>query len=88
MKISEGRINYLSRVIAESLASKGLVDCSDVNSLSKETKKGVVFFVQHLEKIGEKVISKIASIKRGVPEGSAEWEILYRQYYNEEIEKI
>ena len=27
---------------------------------------------------------KIASLKRGVPEGGNEWDILYRKYYEEE----
>jgi hypothetical protein len=38
--------------------------------------------------VDKKVREKIASIKRGVSEGTGEWEILYRQYYNEEIDKM
>ncbi len=30
---------------------------------------------------------KIASLKRGVVEGSAEWNILYRRYRDEELRK-
>lgn len=30
---------------------------------------------------------KIRSLRREVPEGSEEWEVLYRQYYREEQEK-
>ena len=33
------------------------------------------------------VHDKIQSQKRDFPEGGREWEILYKQYYNEEIEK-
>ena len=29
--------------------------------------------------------AKVESQKRGIPEGSAEWEILYRKYYEEEM---
>ena len=30
---------------------------------------------------------KIRSIKRYIPEGSKEWEILYKQYFQEETDK-
>ena len=32
--------------------------------------------------------ARIASQKRTIPEGSGEWEILYRKYYNEELRKV
>lgn len=88
MRISDGRINYLSREIARNLISGNLVDYNDLDALAKEVKRGFVFFIQREYAVDQKVRSKIASIKRGVPEGSSEWDILYRQYYNEEIEKI
>jgi len=88
MRISDGRVNYLSRRIAKDLVLKGLTKETDLDSLALEVKKGFNYFLQDLDKIEEKVISKIASIKRGVPEGSSEWEILYRQYYNEEVSKL
>jgi hypothetical protein len=31
---------------------------------------------------------KIENQKRGIPEGSAEWEILYRKYYEEEMRSL
>jgi hypothetical protein len=31
------------------------------------------------------VRQKIASLKRGVPVGGNEWDILYRKYYEEEV---
>lgn len=88
MKISDGRMNWLSRNIASKLVSNQLVESSDIDSLAKEIKRAFVFFLQHEESIDQKVRLKIASIKRGIPEGSQEWDILYRQYYNEEIEKL
>ena len=32
--------------------------------------------------------TKIASHKRDVPEGSAEWDLLFRKYYDEEMKKV
>lgn len=88
MKISDGRINWLSRQIAEKLVSNRLVTGVNGNDLAKEIKKAFNFFIQAEDGIDKKVREKIASIKRGVPEGSGEWDILYRQYYSEEIEKL
>jgi hypothetical protein len=31
---------------------------------------------------------KIENQKRAIPEGSAEWEILYRKYYEEEMRSV
>jgi hypothetical protein len=33
------------------------------------------------------VVRRIASLQRSVPEGSAEYEVLYRQYYEQERRK-
>ena len=33
-------------------------------------------------------MDKIKSQKKPIEEGSREWEILYRKYYNEELAKI
>ena len=40
------------------------------------------------EKIDTGVRQQIASQKRVIPEGSGEWDILYRKYYNEEVKKL
>jgi hypothetical protein len=38
--------------------------------------------------INKKAIEKIESQKKPIKEGSREWEILYRKYYNDEIAKL
>jgi hypothetical protein len=40
------------------------------------------------EAIDKRAIEKIESQKKPIKEGSREWEILYRKYYNEEISKL
>ena len=40
------------------------------------------------ERIDQRAIEKIESQKKPIKEGSREWEILYRKYYNEEIGKL
>lgn len=88
MKISDGRINYLSRMMASRLISSHFIVSKEAEPVVKEIKRALVFFNQGLEAIDARVRSKISTLKRGVPEGSSEWDILYRQYYNEEVEKM
>jgi hypothetical protein len=38
--------------------------------------------------IDKKAIQKIQTQRKSIEEGSREWEILYRKYYNEEISKL
>ena len=38
--------------------------------------------------IDKRAIEKIGSQKKAIKEGSREWEILYRKYYNDEITKL
>jgi len=40
------------------------------------------------EEIEELVRRKIPSQKRDIPVGSSEWEVLFRKYYEEEVNKI
>ena len=39
-------------------------------------------------RIDEAARLKISSQRRIIPEGSMEWDILYRKYYNEEVKKL
>jgi hypothetical protein len=39
-------------------------------------------------KIDQAARLKVASHKKNIPEGSQEWEILYRKYYQEEVKKL
>ena len=43
---------------------------------------------QEEEKIEQLVRQRIASQKRTIPEGGAEWEILFRKYYADELRKL
>jgi hypothetical protein len=52
-----------------------------------EAKRILAEYFQRDDKIDEVVRRKIASLSRQVPQGSAEWEILYRRYFEEESRK-
>ncbi len=88
MRLSDERINYLAHHIVKTLKKDGVINVSDTAVTAQEVKKSVIKFMQTEHSIDEKVRTKISTLKRGVFEGSHEWEILYEQYYNEEMNKL
>ena len=50
-------------------------------------KKSIEEFDQTLSDVDDVIKQKIASIKRGVLEGSSEWRALYDRFYQEEMNK-
>jgi len=58
------------------------------NTIRQEIVKILTDLMHEEEKIGETVKARIISQKRTIPEGSGEWEILYRKYYTDELRKL
>ncbi|NIM58752.1 MAG: DUF507 family protein [Candidatus Aminicenantes bacterium] len=88
-RLSREKINFLARQVLNSLFENDEVEflfepneirLSIVNSIEEELKL--------YDLIDKKAIEKIQSQKKAIEEGSREWEILYRKYYNEEISKL
>lgn len=88
MRLTDDRINYLSHHLVKTLAREGLVNVADEAVEAQDVKRVMIKFMRTEESIDQKVRAKITSIKRGIPEGSSEWDILYEQYYNEEMNKL
>lgn len=58
------------------------------NTIRQETVKILTELMHEEEKIGETVKARILAQKRSIPEGSGEWEILSRKYYQDELRKL
>lgn len=88
MRLSRGKVNHLSRLMIDSLEEQpGVTLMRDPNSIRLAIVEILNEELRRDEYIDRKVRQKIASQKRDIPEGGREWEILYRQYYQEEFEK-
>ncbi len=88
MRLSRGKVNQLSRLVVEALAEQeGVTLTRDPNSIRLAIVGILNEELRRDEYIDRKVRQKISSQKRDIPEGGREWEILYRQYYQEEFEK-
>jgi hypothetical protein len=82
VQLSEDRTNHLAHRILKRL--KALAGMPAEDQALREIKRRMKSVLQEDDVIDRIVRDKIASLKRGVPVGTGEWEILYRKYYEEE----
>jgi hypothetical protein len=89
MRLSREKVNLLSHQIAEKLASMDEIDfIEDRNTIRLAVVDILNKWLKKEADIDKASRHKIDSQKRGIPEGSAEWEILYRKYYEEEMRNL
>lgn len=89
-RISRDKITKLSHVILNTLINlrKEVELRSEKNDVRLEVVRLLTGLFREEEKIDRSVRQKIMSQKRAIPEGSQEWDILYRKYYSEEMKKL
>ncbi len=87
MQFSEGRKSYLAHRILEAFEKEGLAKVRNQRLALNEIKRVLELDHQVDEQIDALVRRKIASLSRRLPPGSREWDVLYRQYYEEELRK-
>jgi hypothetical protein len=89
LKLSRNKVNCLSSLITEHIEN-----CDELDYL--ENIGNIRFRIFHLimdelrlyEQIENHAKEKMKTQKRSVPEGSREWEILYRKYTQEELMRL
>jgi len=89
MRISRDKLNKLAHTVADTLADineVGLLE--DRNTIRQEARKALENLLAEEARIDTAARQKIASQRKIILEGSQEWEILYRKYYNEEVRKL
>ncbi len=88
-KLSYEKVTQLSHRIMAALQEIEEIEIFDEpNTIRQETVKILNDLLHEEEKIQETVRQRITSQKRTIPEGGAEWDILYRKYYAEELRKL
>ncbi|MGD0931351.1 MAG: DUF507 family protein [Candidatus Korobacteraceae bacterium] len=89
MRISREKVNKLAHAVADSLAEMENVDfLEDRNTVRQEARRLLEILMAQEAKIDAAARQKIESQRRTILEGSQEWDILYRKYYNEEVKKL
>ncbi len=89
MRLSRDKVNKLAHTVADALASLDQVDfLEDRNTIRMEARRILEELLKEEEKIDLAARQKIESQRRTITEGTQEWDILYRKYYNEEVKKL
>jgi hypothetical protein len=89
MRISRDKLNKLAHTVADALAEIDQVGfLEDRNTIRQEARKELESLLTEEAKIDSAARLKIANQRKIILEGSQEWEILYRKYYNEEVRKL
>lgn len=84
MIISEDRQMHLAHIITDGLWKDDLVDFKDDDQALRLAKQAIRAFVAKELEIDAKARAMVASLKRNVIEGTPEWDVMYRKYYEEE----
>ena len=89
MRLTREKINVLSHQITERLATSDSIDfIEDRNTIRLAVVDILTRWLKKEETVDAAARKKIESQQRKIPEGSAEWDILYRKYYEEELRNI
>jgi hypothetical protein len=89
MRISSDKLNKIAHTVADTLAEVDECDFLEDRNTIRQTARAILTKLLMEEvKIDNAARQKIASQRRIIPEGSQEWDILYRKYYNDEVKKL
>jgi hypothetical protein len=89
MRLSRDKMNKLAHVVADALATMDDVEfIEDRNTIRMETRKILEDLLNQESRIDAAARMKIENQRRTILEGTPEWDILYRKYYNEEVKKL
>jgi uncharacterized protein len=89
MRLSHDKVNKLAAITTAALAEAKEVEFLEAyDDVRQELRKVLETLLHEEEQLDKAAKQKIESQKRTILEGSQEWDILYRKYYNEEVQKL
>jgi hypothetical protein len=89
VRITADKLNKLAHTVADTLAE--IPECDfleDRNTIRQEARKALTKLLTDEMRLDQAARQKIASQRKIIVEGSQEWDILYRKYYNDEVKKL
>jgi hypothetical protein len=86
MRLTEEKVLHISNLILNGLKAEGLVEFEDEIGARKEIRAAIIGYLKLEQDIDIKARARIASYRRSIPEGSGEWEVLYRKFFAQEME--
>ncbi len=89
MRVSRDKLNKMAHMIADVLAETDECEfLDDRNAIRQEARKALEKTLTEEMKLDQAARQKIASQRKIIVEGSQEWDILYRKYYNDEVKRL
>jgi uncharacterized protein len=85
MMLSDDKISHTSHILLKGMLDHKLIELkADDSEVRREIKRTITNELRAGEEINETVTKKLLSFSRKLVEGSPEWEVLYRKFYEEE----
>ncbi len=89
LKLSKNRVNFLTKLIVDFIQKSEDIDyLEDIGNIRFKIYHLILDELKLFEDIETVAHEKIVSQKKNIPEGSREWEILFRKYTGEELNKL
>ncbi len=89
MKLNHERCVHLSHRFLDALEDEDSVDfLRDLNIVRVKALQLLEAEMTREDEMEDAIRRKITQQKRDIPEGSPEWDLLFRKYYEEEVKKI
>jgi hypothetical protein len=88
-KIGRDKVIELSHQMVKSLSGASQIELLvEKNEVRLEIMRQMQALLREENQMDQSVRQKIRSQKRDIAEGSAEWDILFKKYYSEELRKL
>ena len=89
MRATPDKVNKLAHAVADTLAEIHEVDFQeDRDTIRKEARNYLQVLLADEMRIDQAARAKISSHRKIILEGTQEWNILYRKYYNDEVKRL
>jgi hypothetical protein len=89
MRLSHERCVHLSHLVVNFFEDDDRVEfLEDPNDVRLKILQILEAEMARQDELEESIRKRILSQKRDIPEGSAEWDILFRKYYEDEMKKV
>ncbi|MBI5809580.1 MAG: DUF507 family protein [Deltaproteobacteria bacterium] len=87
MKLSDDRMSHLAHLAFDGIWKDDLVDFVNDEKALHEIKLVITEYFKVEDDADSAARKKIQSLSRDIPEGSREWDVLYKKYLEEEMAK-
>ncbi len=89
LKLSRNKVNRLAALVTEHIEKSEELDYGgEIGNIRFKVFHLIMDELRIFETIEENSREKMKNQKRNVPEGSREWEILFRKYVTEDLSKL